>query len=166
LEPEKYDMVRYIEEICRPVIEDEAQFSIPFRTKVSWRTYDPLQAMAEQYGNACFMQMVIPYLKRAVAYDMWVGPRAFSKEFLRSYLIPYDGLYGHRWHVLFVPFVKAICDSVEGASVMVDYMHPPEQLLEELRNLELRYAKRPEQLGLVTAMYRALADIDVGTYKY
>jgi hypothetical protein len=121
-EPEKYTIVPEIQKIYEELMLSGADIAIPDRGSLS--TYPRAQQIAENLGNKVFREMTNHAL------DMWSGPRLVNLAALQ-YFMEYEGEYGDKWDAIFVPVIRAIAGGLEVVSVLIDYVHPPEQTLAE-----------------------------------
>jgi len=139
MEPEKYPLVPFINEICGPLLSDEADIVVPRRAD-DLASYPETQRLAEQLGNAIFTAVA------GLALDVWMGPRAINARGLKHFLQYTGEPYGDKWQSIFMPLLTAARDGLRLTEVVVDYVHPPEQTQAENTDLNLSIVKRLEQL--------------------
>jgi len=122
IEPEKYDMVRYVEMCYAPILGDSADLNVPRR--YSWITYPKAQQLAEPLGNLHFRQVT------GLDYDMWFGPRFFNAA-AGKFFLEYNDEHGGAWDPTCVPVIRAAAAGLRVAATKVDYVNSPEQTAEE-----------------------------------
>lgn len=143
-EPEKLPLIEHLPKIVQPLLDDEADISIPGR--MSLDSYPIMQQDIEKFANAYWAKLT------NLEIDMWFGARAWKRE-VSSYLLNYRGEYGDRWEVTFVPFLRAWFKGKKITEVKIDYTHPKEQTAIEEGNLDF-FKKRAEQLYNIVSAIR------------
>ena len=157
LEPEKDDLIRFVPRIIEPILRDEADISIPFRTKISWRSYPVFQVQSEKKGNEAIAQ-----LTKRTGFEHFFGPVAYSAAATR-YVIAMkpieigDGLIIDSYIPQYAP-ILAFRDGAVGSSVPIDFMYNPEQKYEEeVLIQDVMMMKRERQLWEMLQVCKKLA---------
>ncbi len=60
--------------------------------------------------------------------------------------------YGDNWEILFIPLLRFMAGGIPIDSVIVDYVHPVEQLIED--DESMRSKRDKQRIDLVSAMQR------------
>lgn len=154
LEPEKYDLIRFIPEIVKPITEGKAKIVYPSRTDASWATYPEYQIISEKAANAVYEQVT----GRKI--DVMFGPVAFSPSEVKWFFTYEAEKFGlsDRWDSHHIPPMQAIASGVKVETVPVDFIYPPEQKRIE-ENDEAMRAKREQQLSELSEAYRRVGEI-------
>lgn len=149
IEPEKYPLVPLLGPCIAPVLEDEVDVVIPRRRNLDG--YPQYQHLSELRGN-----WEIGNITGRPDLDLYIGPRVLSPTAAAT-MAKYDGrcglnTYGDNWEILFIPILWFLQHRLFVKSIVVDYVHPVEQLVEDD---EVMRAKRDKQrIDLVSAMSR------------
>lgn len=125
LEPEKFNLISYLNDIVRPIAQNRADLVVPGRKDMS--SYPREQEHAERLGNLIFY-----YLTRRKL-DVWFGPRAMNRR-AADYFLAYESDYGDKWDSIFIPLLRAIKNDLKVEGVIVNYIHPFLQTSEETGN--------------------------------
>jgi hypothetical protein len=149
LEPEKHTLIPLLEPCIAPVLCDGVDVVVPRRLNLDG--YPPYQQLSEYRGNWDLANTTgRPDL------DLFIGVRIMTIEAAKL-MANYDGqcgnnTYGDNWEILFIPILWFMRKGLQIRSVTVNYIHPPEQLVEEGQDM---IAKRDKQrIDLVGAMAR------------
>ncbi len=161
-EAEKYDLVRHIPTLIKPIIEDGDSIVVAKRTAASDRTYPTFQIETEKVADDAFGEIFKKH-------DHLKGVRPmFGPVVVRRDLVYYFALYRHA-NIPGLPdtyiqhYGTVLADDSEIVcgvrSVAIDFHYPPEQRAEEdaADNKTIR-AKRIEQRDTLIKAYRTLAD--------
>lgn len=82
--------------------------------------------------------------------DLWFGPKMFNRESAK-YFLDYQGKLD-KWDSIIVPVINAYKDGKRVSSVIIDYVHPPEQTAGETADREIK-KKRVEQYVKILAEF-------------
>ena len=152
-EPEKDDLIRWIEEIFRSIALGVADIVIPARTKESWETWPAFQVESEQEANAVYNKAM-----GLSGFDPMLGPVAFHVVDSAKYFVfaRGDGLVEDTYIQHYAPIV-ARQSGAKLQAKFIDIVYPPEQRTEEedAQNEAIR-EKRQKQLSSLTTAYRVL----------
>ncbi|OGY47721.1 MAG: hypothetical protein A2840_01010 [Candidatus Buchananbacteria bacterium RIFCSPHIGHO2_01_FULL_47_11b] len=155
LEPEKYDIVRFIPQIVEPIQRGDAMVVIPKRSEQSWQTYPEFQQISEQQANAAYTAATGRH-----GFDPMFGPMAFRADELAMMLLwnPAVANVQSQYHHHFWPL---LISASEVSSVEIDFCYPPEQKQAEEADAATSgqiMEKRQQQLTQLSADYQAVAD--------
>lgn len=144
IEPEKYPLVPLLGAGLAKVTADGIDMVLPRRDNLD--SYPQYQQFCELRGN-----WQVGNLTGRPDLDFWFGPRVMNRR-ATEYFTGYNGEYGDRWDSIFVPVARALAAGLRVESVVVDYVHPPQQTAAEAGD-ETMDRKRDQQLAeLVEAM--------------
>lgn len=143
LEPEKYPIVPLLSPAIAAVADDQFDLVIPHR-KSLWN-YPPYQAASETIAN-----QALGAITGRPDLDLYIGPRVMSRAVASRYFLGYDGKFGDQWESIFIPVLHALRCGARVGSVVVDYVHPPEQTLAETGDVAM-VNKRDRQRTLIIA---------------
>src|SRR5581483_641864 len=153
LEPEKVSIIKdCFRSLMVPLVNGEADVTVPLRDQAAFATYPDYQADAEQESNFRWNQM----LREAGLLspdqsdlDVWHGPKGFHRSvaglFLRKYRStnPENKLVRPEQYSnsIFIPVIAALAAGKRVLSVPVNYRHPEIQTQTE-QNSPIHVAKR------------------------
>lgn len=155
LEPEKHGIVEFAPEIIKPIIEEAASVSVPYRTEISRASYPGFQIEMEEKQN----KMSARYT--GLGLDVSFGPVSYSIEAavdlvlgtdLKSLGVP--DTYVPQW----LPTL-AVRKGLKVASVPIDFIYPLEQKLQEEDSIDLMIRKRQEQLTMGLKAHELLGSL-------
>ncbi len=151
IEPEKHSLVPFIGGCVVPIQKKRAKAVVPRRRNLDG--YPQYQQLSEFRGN-----WEIGNILGRSDLDLFMGPRVMDRE-ATEVMASYDphcgqNTYGDRWEILFVPIVQMLARGWPIESVLVDYVHPPEQLAEDDTSMR---TKRDEQLKDIVSAVTAEA---------
>lgn len=161
LEPEKDDIVRFIPHIAEPIIKNQADISIPFRTEISWNSYPFFQIQSEREGNLALAKI----LNRSDL-DCYFGPIAYSKDSIK-YILNMKPVDIGNGKIIdnYIPqytTTLALRYGARIASVPVDFLYNPKQKYEEDVAMKDEFInKRKQQLFEVSEVHKKLAEIEL-----
>ncbi len=148
LEPEKHTIVPLLHTCIELVSDRSFDMVIPRRRNLD--SYPAYQAFSELRANWELGNILDRY-----DLDYYIGPRIMNRD-TAAIMARYDGkidgkqTYGDNWEILFLPLIEILQLEMWVGSSIVDYIHPPEQLIEDD---EVMRAKRDKQRNdLVSAM--------------
>lgn len=153
---EKPDLVRSIPEIIKPIVDGNADISIPFRDESVWASYPWFQATTEQTANRIYWR------ETGLRADPMFGPVAFNLSLAGRFAecdpeieFGVSGSYLQHAAVL-----KLHANGARVASPVVDFIYPPRQKAEEEgEKAEAMFRKRIAQLHeLSLNVYPKLAE--------
>lgn len=148
LEPEK-DCVatpKITDPCMAPLRSGECDMVIMWRESLD--TYPEYQAVVEREANWLATSII------GLPLDLWSGPRFMTREAAKE-IAKYNGEHGNQWEGIFVPVVRMMKRGFRIKSVVVKYVHPPEQRIEDDEKMR---QKRRDQRDLLLAAMRAEAD--------
>ena len=152
-EPEKDDLIRWIEEIFRSIALGVADIVIPARTKESWETWPTFQVESEKEANAVYNKAM-----GLSGFDPMFGPVAFHANWATCFVFARGngGLVEDTYIQHYAPIV-ARRSGAKLQAKFIDIVYPPEQRAEEedTQNEAIR-AKRQKQLSSLTTAYLVL----------
>lgn len=154
LEPEKYPLVPLLEPCIQPFLHPihngEAHIVIPRRRNLDG--YPQYQHLSELRAN-----WEIANITGRGDLDYFYGPRIMNR-WAAEKMMAYDGtvdgqkVYEDNWEILFIPVLWFIAWGMPIKSVIVDYVHPSEQLTED--DEEMRGKRDKQRIDLVAAMQK------------
>src|SRR3989338_2030271 len=157
LEPEKHDLVRFIQEIIA-AFRHNVVAVVPRRTKQSWETYPEFQQASELRANAAFSSAI-----GRVNLDVMFGPVAFLASRLWQLLLvcPTRFQYPDTYIQQFL-LIQLLAAEQEVAAVNVNFIYP-----ESSRQAETSeaagggpiLAKRQEQERILSEAFRQAAGL-------
>ncbi len=156
LEPEKHTIVPLLGKCVELIQSNQAQLVVPRRRNLDG--YPMYQQLSEHRGN-----WEIGNILGRTDLDLYIGPRVMNRA-AATIMASYNGkcgenTYGDRWEILFIPIAQMISAKMNIQSVVVDYVHPTEQLVEDD---ELMRKKRDEQFkDLVESMGAEAKRLDI-----
>ena len=123
LEPEKVDLIRWIEAIVQPIEDGTATVVVPARSEESWNTYPGFQAKSEKLGNMTWQQTT------GFQLDVFFGPVAFLASKLRQvFLEPPPAFdYPDTYIQQFLVLLLLMKQRLSWASVEIDFNYPQRQ---------------------------------------
>lgn len=140
VEPEKYDLVRYVHEMADYMEQEEANILVPRRRH--FVNYPTMQVHAETLAN----RMAEIYTGRW--FDRWFGPKLFDR-IGGEYFLNHNGeKYGDRWESIILPVDAALAGGLNVSGYEVDYTHPYDQLVDEEGRADYDL-KRLEQMEVI-----------------
>lgn len=149
LEPEKWSMVPLLAESIKLVEDGTYQLIVPRRR--TFENYPKYQHYSEVWAN-----WEASHITGRPDLDLWVGPRIMCVDAVRL-MTTYNGHLGDNWEVIFVPIITMLAKGWRIGSVLVDYIHPIEQQIEDDESMR---QKRNKQRGdLLLAMRRRAAEL-------
>ena len=186
-EPEKVDLVRFMNQIVEPINAVSSPIVIPKRSEVAWSSWPAFQLESEMRANTVYNNAF-----GGENFDPMFGPVAFhvdvAEAFIRAYCHPMDydePVYGTRGPSLLVSAPEKLATLVPDTyiqhyapvlwksrnpksnvvSVTIDMQYPTEQRAEEEGSEnESILKKRKMQLETLTTAYRALARVHGKVY--
>ncbi len=159
-EPEKVDLIRFVEEIVRPLDESDAHIVIPKRSETAWSSWPSFQRKSEDQANAVYNEAF-----GLEGFDPMFGPVAFNSvamsHFVLCYCHPKDfnGEVPDTYIQHYAPLLAKVEEpAIQITSVEIDMIYPTEQRAEEEGSAnEAMLEKRKMQLETLTTAYRAIA---------
>lgn len=153
LEPEKYPLVAQLTPAIRAVHERRCELAVLRRP--NFGCHPRYQARSEQLGN-----LALSALTGRPDLDLFFGPRVMSRDAAEVFG-RYDGRYGDRWEILFVPVLQLLA---EGGwrihSIPAEfYYHPPEQTAAEEGDPTIVRKRDEQRIVLIAAMASAAQDL-------
>ncbi len=149
IEPEKGPLVKHLNS-CFELISKGADIVVPRRSRQSWKTYPRLQRLSEPFGNYS--------LEMAVGrkdLDIFFGARVFNVQAGGLFLERRPDIPGENsWGTTLYPVIDAIHRGLKVVSVIVDYLHPPEQAATE------------NNLSFYTRRLAQITELATGTFIY
>lgn len=146
LEPEKHPLVSLLEPCIELVLSGNADLVIPRRKSLAG--YPHYQQWSELTANHA-----LGNITGHPEIDFFIGPRVlsqYSAKVMSEYNQYGDSPYGDNWEILFIPIIWLLGTGKKVETVVVDYVHPKEQMIEDD---EVMRAKRDKQRDdLVSAM--------------
>lgn len=128
-EPEKSDLVRFIPDIVRPIIEDRCDISIPVRSERSWQSYPKFQRESEATANLVYKEST------GIEADPMFGPVAINQRALPYFASCRPGEFdvGDNYIQHVAPLVAVLEGNAKILSpgVEVDFQYPSAQREEE-----------------------------------
>lgn len=140
IEPEKPDMPRYVQKMCRHMVNTRAKLGLFNRTAKSMSTYPSEQSHYYQFCRAT---------ARALAgfdIDYAFGPMVIHPDSVESFL-KYNGRYGDAWDSILVPRIPFI-QRDEVAILEIDFQNDPRMTRIESGNVAM-ILKRIDQFNNV-----------------
>lgn len=149
MEPEKHTLIPLLEPCIIPVLTKNADAVIPRRRELDG--YPLYQQFSEHRGN-----WELGNITGRPDLDLFCGPRIMSTE-AALMMWRYTGFcgqnrYGDNWEILFVPVLWWIKNNLRMESVLVNYIHPPPQFLED--DPAMRAKRDKQRTCIVDAMMR------------
>lgn len=146
LEPEKYTLVPLLGPCVSPVLSGEAEVVIPRRRNLDG--YPQYQHWSELRAN-----WELGNITKRFDIDFYIGPRIMNRKSAQR-MAAYQPKHpdGDNWEILFVPLVPLLAEGVSIMSVIVDYVHPVEQLIED--DESMRSKRDKQRIDLVSAVQR------------
>ena len=165
LEPEKDDLILYVEKICTPILNGVAEVVVPFRTDHSWLSYPDHQRNSEGEGLRAFAE-----LTGRDDLDVYFGPVACSEQAAISYVLTPDPRAEGIADTYVPQYIatRALADGLTGSvvPVPVDFLYPLEQKREEESNLlEAMLQKRADQLQTVSNAHARIMKLHQAKYR-
>jgi hypothetical protein len=147
LEPEKHPLVPLLPSCILPVMNGTCDMIVPYR--FSFKNYPMYQAESERRAN-----QEIAEITGRPDLDLMIGPRIMNRQ-MAKLMLAYDGTLGDgtpgdNWEILFIPVLRALSQGMHVGSVTVDYIHPPEQLIED--DVAMRTKRDVQRENLVRGM--------------
>ncbi len=159
LEPEKYPIVPLLYPCVEHVLSRNFDVVIPRRRSLD--SYPAYQAFSELRANWELGNILDRH-----DLDYYIGPRIMNRD-AAAIMARYDGkidgkqTYGDNWEILFIPLIEMLQLDMWLGSVIVDYIHPKEQLVEDDETMR---AKRDKQRNdLVSAMSKEASRVGLLT---
>jgi hypothetical protein len=150
LEPEKYTLIPLLVPSISKVFTREVDVVVPRRKNLD--TYPEYQHFSELRGNH-----EIGNVTGRPDLDLYFGPRVLSSEaaeFMSKYIGKCgENTYADNWEILFIPIVWMLTPNQSRfivKSVVVDYDHPPEQLIED--DLEMKIKRDRQRSDIVSSV--------------
>lgn len=167
-EPEKISIVKdCLPDAITPILLNDADIVVPKRNDASFSTYPKYQAKIEKQANGLWNKILRRngLLTDATEdIDIWFGPKLFRNDpkILSLFLARYSlaetkfGLYKDAnpedWaDAVMLPIIAALKEGYRVKSVLVSYIHPPEQTKLEANN-EFFDEKRRKQFRSIIAI--------------
>ncbi len=145
LEPEKYTLVPLLGPCVSPVLSGEVDVVIPRRRNLDG--YPQYQHWSELRAN-----WELGNITKRFDIDFYIGPRIMNRQ-ATMIMAEYQPIhYGDNWEILFIPLLWFLTGGVSIDSVIVDYVHPAEQLIED--DESMRSKRDKQRIDLVSAMQR------------
>lgn len=148
-EPEKYPFIPCISGLVKKMRTDIPHIIVPRRRNLDG--YPPYQAFSELRSNH-----EIGNITGRPDLDLFIGPRVFNR-ISAEYFLGYKGERGDQWESIFIPVLRALHDGVPVQSLIVDYIHPPEQTATELEDEEMNRKRDLQRESLIRAMQEEAA---------
>lgn len=123
-EPEKHDLVRFYTLFLQSISHN--MVCVPYRTKLSLKTYPIEQQLLEEFTNKYITKLVNHQL------DWTFGPILFSINLSKYWLECKEPLWGAQIY----PLLRCIDDDVSIVRTIVNYRHDKLQTMEEENNIE------------------------------
>lgn len=156
MEPEKFGLIRLIEQWLHPLTLGSADIAIPQRSVGSFRWYPRFQVETEDAVNAAFLEAT------GLPLDMIMGPVAFRIKTALGYFLNPSGYLGEGVEDTYIQHWGAVAAYGHGLKMVgsppLDFFYPPEQRRQEEGALnDEMLAKRRWQRDTYIAAYQALA---------
>jgi hypothetical protein len=169
LEPEKVDMVRLVPDLVKPLVNNEADISLPSRNIESFDSYPSYQADFERRSNELWNNFLKSrgLLDESVNQDAWFGPRAFKNNkttlsfFLQQFQfqkrpdVKLDALLNPNAYAnaIFFPLISALKKGKRIANIEMElgkeYKHPEIQTQIEQDSPEFQRKRQMQQRQLI-----------------
>lgn len=159
-EPEKYSFIPLIPRLFKNVDTEVPHIIVPRRRNLD--SYPPYQHFSELRLNHNLGNITgRPEL------DLPIGPRIISRLAVK-YFLDYHGERGDKWESIFIPVLRALSDEVKVSSLIIDYIHHPEQTSMETEDEEMKRKRDEQRESLIEAMkneafslgYKSFPEID------
>ncbi len=161
LEPEKWTLVPLLETSVHLVYQGNVDMVVPRRRNLD--NYPRYQQWSEYAGN-----WQIGNILGRHDLDLYIGPRVMTRaetERMMSYTGQCgENVYGDNWEILFIPVLHSLHEGKKILSVLVDYVHPDEQKIEDTPEMMSKRDKQREDL--VSTMDREARRIDFPRYAW
>lgn len=153
LEPEKGNLIRFIPDIVKPILNREVDVVVPQRTERSWESYPSFQHKSESQGNQS-----VATLSGRDDLDVFFGPVASTTD--AANLVIKSDPKSQEIEDKYVPQYLAAMALQKGltvGSVKVDFIYSPEQKNEEETTQHAAMIeKRKEQLARVVHAHQVI----------
>lgn len=157
IEPEKYDMIRYISLLVETILTGDADVTVATRGDKSWLSYPTFQVKTEREANAAFRQSI------GIDLDIMAGPGAFRIDSAGYFFV--DGNYTSAGIPdTYSQHYGVIAAHAHGlrvaASTPLDFIYPAEQRAQEEAEIAAGgpiKQKRLDQLESLSMAYEKLA---------
>ncbi|HRH22394.1 MAG TPA: hypothetical protein PLB51_00175 [Candidatus Paceibacterota bacterium] len=145
LEPEKYTLVPLLGPCIARVMRGATDVVIPRRRNLDG--YPQYQHWSELRAN-----WELGNITKRFDIDFYIGPRIMNRQ-AAMIMAAYQPIhYGDNWEILFIPLLWFLTGGVAIDSVIVDYVHPVEQLIED--DESMRSKRDKQRTDIVSAMQR------------
>lgn len=145
LEPEKYTLVPLLGPLIARVMRGATDVVIPRRRNLDG--YPQYQHLSELRAN-----WELGNITKRFDIDFYIGPRIMNRQ-AAMIMAEYQPIhYGDNWEILFIPLLRFMAGGIPIDSVIVDYVHPVEQLIED--DESMRSKRDKQRIDLVSAMQR------------
>lgn len=152
LEPEKYDLIRSIPQIIKPIESGQAKIAIAKRSPESWQTYPDFQQESERKANRAYEEAT-----GRQGFDPMFGVVAFLARILHKHLFfsPERSEINDTYIQHYLPLLEPRENAV---SIEIDFKYPPEQKAAEEKDSQIKL-KIQSQMEMLSRAYKALAHI-------
>lgn len=156
LEPEKFDLVRFVPRILRAIKDSRADVVIVRRSYKSWKTYPAFQVETERQLNTAYADCT-----GLINYDSAFGPVAFNSQALPYFttmdIRSYDPSLPDVYVQQFAPIVAHHNGLVVSGSEKLPFLYPDAQRREETQIIPQKMRKKREwQLDVISRGYEAV----------
>lgn len=145
IEPEKYPIIKHLEQGFEMVQNGVADFVVLSRTVEGMHSVDRAWEYTSYVGNLAW-----DFSTGLHNMDVFLGTRVVNYKVAMMHLLTRPGIPGDdSWGTTHYPMLDALKAGLRGAGLLVDYIHPPEQKAVEDNPLFLM--KRIKQTRLLVA---------------